>query len=282
MARRATPAVTAEAVKVVFILCGHATVRSPTVAHEVVAGDVLILSEGAWCAADPVLPTRAVTLYVDANFLRANARWIPRDHPLEPGLHSALTQRFSVSTVRFETEVMRALTPALQRMTHTTLHPADPYLVLEASASLFAHIGRQATVESIRVPSARLRPDGIVARAVTHVLHDLARRWSVADLASTVAISESQLTRLFRDELGTSPAAFVREQRVGEMARLLSTGAMGIAAAARQAGFRDASSASRAFRRRCGLSPRAYRDRSLGEPGDSPDQHSRGLPLFRL
>lgn len=224
MAQRATPAVIAEAIKVVFILCGNAAVRSSAAVHQLAAGDVLILSENAWCAAEPLLPTTAITVYIDADFLRANVRWIPRDHALKAGLHSALTQRFSASTVRLETEMMRALTPTLRRMTHTTLLPADPYLVLEASASLFARIARQASVAPEKIPSAQFRPGEIVARAVEQVTHDLDRRWTVADLASTVAISESQLTRLFQDELATSPAAFVREQRVGEMARLLSTG----------------------------------------------------------
>ncbi len=224
MAHRVTPAVAAEAIKVVFILCGHATVRLPASAHQVVAGDVLILSEDSWCAADPVLPTKAITLYIDADFLRANARWMPPGHPLASGLHSALTQRAWAANVRFEAHVMRALTPALQRMTHATNHPEDPYLVLEASASLFAHMARHAPVEPAAAPSARRRRGGIVTRAVAQVMHDLDRRWSVADLAPTVAISGSQLSRLFRDELGTSPAAFVRAQRVNEMARLLSAG----------------------------------------------------------
>jgi AraC-like DNA-binding protein len=235
----------------------------------VLAGDVLILSEGSWCAADPIKPTEAITLYIDPDFLRANARWIPPRHPLAPGLCGALTQHVSAANVRFEANVMRALTPALKRMAHATNHPEDPYSVIEASISLFAHIARQAQVEPDGVGFTRLRRGGIVARAMAQVMQDLDRRWSVADLASTVAISGSQLTRLFRDELGTSPAAFVREQRISEMARLLSTGVRGIAEAARQVGWPDASSASRAFRRRYGVSPRVYRDRSLSRAGSS-------------
>lgn len=259
---RATPVMTAEAVKIIFFLDGHAMVRSPAATHQMVAGDVLTLSEGAWFAADPVLPSRAITLYIDVDFLRASARWIPPGHPLKSALQKALTHCLPATNVRFEADVMRALTPALQRIVRATSHSEAPYSVLQASGSLFARMAKHAPVVPASPSSALPRPNAIVVRAVTQVVLDPSRRWSVRDLAATVAISESQLTRLFRQELGTTPATLVREQRISEMARLLSMNETGIAQAARQAGWRNASSASRAFKRRYGASPRVYRDRT--------------------
>ncbi|PCC18358.1 AraC family transcriptional regulator [Brevibacterium aurantiacum] len=43
----------------------------------------------------------------------------------------------------------------------------------------------------------------------------LDRGWQIADLASAAALSSSQLTRLFRTQIGVSAAALLRQLRAG-------------------------------------------------------------------
>jgi transcriptional regulator GlxA family with amidase domain len=84
---------------------------------------------------------------------------------------------------------------------------------------------------------------------------------SVAALAGRAAMSERHFARAFKAQTGMTPAAYVEALRV-ERARLaLEGGALAIDAVARRCGFGTVETLRRAFARRLGVSPGAYRDR---------------------
>jgi transcriptional regulator GlxA family with amidase domain len=84
---------------------------------------------------------------------------------------------------------------------------------------------------------------------------------SVAALAARASMSARHFARAFKAETGMTPAAYVEALRV-ERARLaLEGGAVPIDAVARRCGFRTVETLRRAFARRLGVSPGAYRDR---------------------
>jgi transcriptional regulator GlxA family with amidase domain len=84
---------------------------------------------------------------------------------------------------------------------------------------------------------------------------------SVAALAARAAMSERHFARVFKAETGMTPAAYVEALRV-ERARLaLEAGALPIDAVSRRCGFGTVETLRRAFARRLGVSPGAYRDR---------------------
>src|SRR3954453_13286417 len=92
---------------------------------------------------------------------------------------------------------------------------------------------------------------------VDHLDADL----SVAALAARAAMSERHFARAFKAETGMTPAAYVEALRV-ERARLaLEGGTAPIDAVARRCGFGTVETLRRAFARRLGVSPGAYRDR---------------------
>ncbi|WP_460743397.1 helix-turn-helix transcriptional regulator [Mariniluteicoccus endophyticus] len=79
--------------------------------------------------------------------------------------------------------------------------------------------------------------------------HDLGHRWSIAELARVVHVSGSHLMRLFTEEIGMAPIAWLTRRRVQEMARLLRQTRLSILEIARQAGWRDRGHASEQFKR---------------------------------
>jgi transcriptional regulator GlxA family with amidase domain len=84
---------------------------------------------------------------------------------------------------------------------------------------------------------------------------------SVPALAARACMSERHFARAFKAETGMTPAAHVEALRV-ERARLaLEAGAMPIDAVARRCGFGTMETLRRAFARRLGVSPSAYRNR---------------------
>jgi transcriptional regulator GlxA family with amidase domain len=79
-------------------------------------------------------------------------------------------------------------------------------------------------------------------------------------MAAAAAVSPRHLTRLFRAELGITPAQYVEEVRIDAGKRGLEQG-LSVTDAARAAGFGTSESMRRAFVLRVGVSPRAYQQR---------------------
>jgi transcriptional regulator GlxA family with amidase domain len=84
---------------------------------------------------------------------------------------------------------------------------------------------------------------------------------NVEQLADRVAMSPRHFARVFREEVGVTPAAYVEITRVEVAQRLLETTGLSVDDVARTAGFGTVETLRRAFARRVGASPRDYRDR---------------------
>ncbi len=81
---------------------------------------------------------------------------------------------------------------------------------------------------------------------------------TLAELAGLSGVSRFQLLRGFARSVGTTPHAYLVQQRVRLARRLLAAGS-GPAAAAAEAGFADQSHMTRAFVRQYGVTPARYR-----------------------
>jgi AraC-like DNA-binding protein len=79
------------------------------------------------------------------------------------------------------------------------------------------------------------------------------------DAARAAGLSTARLHALFAQWVGMGPGRYLTEIRLGHARDRLSAGADPIAAIALDAGFSEQSAFSRAFRRRYGQSPAAYR-----------------------
>jgi transcriptional regulator GlxA family with amidase domain len=83
----------------------------------------------------------------------------------------------------------------------------------------------------------------------------------VPSLARRAGMSGRHFARVFRAEVGLTPASYVERVRVETARRLLETTARSIEDVATRAGFGTPEALRRAFARRLGLSPRDYRNR---------------------
>jgi transcriptional regulator GlxA family with amidase domain len=84
---------------------------------------------------------------------------------------------------------------------------------------------------------------------------------TVDQLAERVAMSPRHFARVFRAEVGCTPAAYVEQVRVEVARRLLETTGLSVDEVAATAGFGTPETLRRAFARRVGASPTEYRDR---------------------
>jgi transcriptional regulator GlxA family with amidase domain len=84
---------------------------------------------------------------------------------------------------------------------------------------------------------------------------------SVASLAKRMDLSPRHFARLFRSEVGITPATWVEEARVSAARRLLETDHETPKQVAARCGFADADTLRRAFARHVGVTPAEYRKR---------------------
>ncbi|MFK0165551.1 GlxA family transcriptional regulator [Rhizobium sp. NPDC090279] len=84
---------------------------------------------------------------------------------------------------------------------------------------------------------------------------------SVTSLAKRMDLSPRHFARLFRNEIGITPATWVEEARVNAARRLLEQGNEAPKQVAVHCGFADANTFRRAFARHVGVTPAEYRKR---------------------
>lgn len=84
---------------------------------------------------------------------------------------------------------------------------------------------------------------------------------SVPSLAVRAGLSPRHFARLFRSEVGMTPAAWVESSRIAAACRLLEEGHAAPKQVAALCGFADADTLRRAFRRHVGVTPADYRRR---------------------
>jgi transcriptional regulator GlxA family with amidase domain len=96
---------------------------------------------------------------------------------------------------------------------------------------------------------------------------------SVASLATRMELSPRHFARLFRAEVGVTPATWVEDARVNAARRLLEFGNEAPKQVALHCGFADADTLRRAFHRHFGVTPAEYRKRFAritDVPGSGP------------
>ncbi|MBT3272768.1 MAG: helix-turn-helix domain-containing protein [Spirochaetales bacterium] len=95
--------------------------------------------------------------------------------------------------------------------------------------------------------------------AQKYISDNYAGRVTVKDVAKAANLSESRLSHLFRDQLGTTVMDYLLTMRTSRAKTLLLTSSKTCIEIAYETGFNDPSYFTRSFRSRAGVSPSVYR-----------------------
>ncbi|MFJ5549409.1 GlxA family transcriptional regulator [Streptomyces sp. NPDC093225] len=115
----------------------------------------------------------------------------------------------------------------------------------------------QFSVPLSRPPAARRDIDELRVFVAEHLDDDL----SAASLAARMCLSERHFARVFRQETGTTPAAYVEAARVEAARRLLESTDEPLDRVAADSGLGSVETLHRALRKQIGTTPAAYRRR---------------------
>lgn len=116
-------------------------------------------------------------------------------------------------------------------------------------------------------------------RRVRSIVALLDEQWQrqicVTELAHQVGLGPSRLEHLFKAHAKTTIRDFVRERRLREAAARLAGSEERISVISFSVGFGDVSNFNHAFKKRFGMSPRAYRD-AMRNGADSSSHQEKG------
>lgn len=134
----------------------------------------------------------------------------------------------------------------------------DAYPTLtSASADLLLRLLLREAGRATGTSSKRM--SGLTDRLFAKVHEDLARKWTLNELAAQSGLSGRHLTRVVRDLYQSSPMDRVAKIRMEEAAKLLLYTTHSLQTIADLVGYTDPFSFSAAFKRKLGVSPGAYR-----------------------
>ena len=98
--------------------------------------------------------------------------------------------------------------------------------------------------------------------AIQAVIQEPHKAWSIDDLLSLSPMSRAQFMRIFKQEVGLSPHAFVTHMRLQKAAQLLHQSNHSILSIALSVGLQSETQFGKVFKRHYGMTPGAYRSKA--------------------
>ncbi|ACC75760.1 helix-turn-helix transcriptional regulator [Paraburkholderia phymatum] len=124
------------------------------------------------------------------------------------------------------------------------------------------HTQRDSTSEEAGIPER-------IHGSATFLKSNLEHVVTVADVARTVAMSERNFLRRFRQEFGITPSEYLLQTRLQKSCQLLLESELPVDKIARRCGMTSGTRLAKIFRKRFGMSPTEYRFQN--------GKHSRAL-----
>ena len=142
-----------------------------------------------------------------------------------------------------------------------------------------ARVAEQSLLSSIRMSDDAARrpfgpgmrtPGSLVAQALDIMEREVAEPGPIAALAKALRVSQRQLERQFRTELGETPSACYRRLRIEHAARLVIETDLSLTEVGVACGFASGAHFSRTYRRVLGRAPSTDRRRYRNNSADWP------------
>lgn len=156
------------------------------------------------------------------------------------------------------TEEMRRNLRALQQ---TVVHgDAEEFYQAQLKLLLIQILQQPLRQEKRRkaLPASERAHRDVLDRAMQAASAGVAHRLTVPKLAAAVNVSTSQLTALFQNYLGISPARYITRIRLEESKKMLTEGHLGVGEVAQLLGYSSVQHYSRQFRQWYGYTPTEF------------------------
>jgi AraC family transcriptional regulator, L-rhamnose operon transcriptional activator RhaR len=260
-----SPVHTHSFVEIAFMVSGSAVHNCLNGRRELRAGDVVLLRPGVWHGYEDCRDLSVYNCCFSSELLRRELSWTREDPVLgyllwagpysSPGRGVLMTSLdppvFSECLAHLDAlAALRGCPPHRQR--------AD---VIGRLSLLFSQLGQAVA----RADQVLAEAPGAAHPAVGHAMRlleaDLARHWTLGELAAELHLTPGHLVRLFNATTGLPPMAYLAQIRAEHAAVLLLHSDEPITGISRAVGWPDQNHFARRFKAHYGLSATTYRKR---------------------
>ena len=260
-----SPVHTHSFVEIAFVASGAGIHHSLAGRHDLHTGDVVLLRPGVWHGYENCGPLEVYNCCFSSELLRRELAWAREDpllgYLLWTALYSApgrgvLTASLDPSALDECMTHLRAL--AVLGHQPISQHRAD---IAGRLSLLLGHLGRAVASTHGVLPHEGAATHPAVGRMLRMLESDVARRWTLAELAAETHLTPGHLVRVFKATTGLPPMAYLAQLRAEHAAVLLLHSDESVAAIGRAVGWPDQNYFARRFRAYYGLSATTYRKR---------------------
>jgi AraC family L-rhamnose operon transcriptional activator RhaR len=269
-------------VEIAFAVGGRGTHDCLAGRHDMTPGDVVLLRPGVWHAYEGCRRLELYNCCFSNELLHRELAWTREDpllgYLLWSGPYSA--PRRGMLAFRLDQASLDRCCAHLDALAALRRCPLDRYRgdVLGLLALLLSELGRAAAPAGAPDGSAQGRPHPAVRHAMRLLESDIARPWTLADLAEELHLAPAYLVRLFKDATGLPPKAYLSQVRAERAAVLLLHSDDPITSISRAVGWPDQNYFARRFKAHYGLSATTYRKRFAAWAAAHPTGAERSDP----
>lgn len=140
-------------------------------------------------------------------------------------------------------------------------HFLSPAIAALTAKTLLVDVSQTAQAPFMPLYDTSDHGDSLVAKAQYRLQQNLRKPLTIKALAAELAVSQRTLARRFSEALGMQPLTYLQNLRIEAAKQRLEITDLNIEAIIHEVGYTDASSFSRLFAERTGMSPSVYRER---------------------
>jgi AraC family L-rhamnose operon transcriptional activator RhaR len=267
-----SPVHTHSFVEIAFAVSGSAAHHSLAGRSEMRPGDVVLLRPGVWHGYEHCQEFEVYNCCFTTELLRRELSWT-REDPLLGFLlwaGPASSPGRGVLTISLQSESLAECIvhlDALASLRHRppALHRPD---IVGRLSLLFGQLGQAVAQARSELPTEPRTAHPAVVLAMRLLEVDLARSWTLTDLAAELHLAPGYLVRLFNAATGLPPMAYLAQLRAEHAAVLLLHSDEPVTSIGRAVGWPDQSAFARRFKAHYGLSATTYRKRFATKAAD--------------
>ena len=260
-----SPVHTHSFIEMAFTVSGTGTHRCLDGTQEVGAGDVILLRPGVWHGYENCRDLKVYNSCFSIELLRRELSWTREDpllgYLLWAGPYSSPARGMLMTTLA--PAVFGECLTHLDALSALRNQPQEwrRAEIVGRLSLLFSQIGQVVARAGGLAPGNPGTAHPAVGCAIRLMEADLARRWTLTDLAEDLHLTPGHLVRLFKKATGLPPMAYLGQVRAEHAAMLLLGSAEPISEIGRNVGWPDQNHFARRFKAHYGLSATTYRKR---------------------
>ena len=251
--------------EIAFTVGGRATHNCLAGRTKLEPGDVVVLRPGVWHGYEDCDGLELYNCCFSSELLRSELSWM-RDDPLLGYLLWAgpyAADGRGTLALHLDAEAFEECVHHLESLSALRHRPASEYRgdLIGRLTLLFGALARTAVRELGAEPAHLQSAHPAVGKVLRMFEADIARPWTLAELAEDLHLAPGYLVRLFKAATGLPPIAYLAQQRVEHAAVLLLHTDEPVTAVGRAVGWPDQNYFARRFKAHYGLNATTYRRR---------------------